>query len=145
MDESIHINLALSLNEKNDDIRKRIMPIANKYRLSDILKSIERYYKKTNRRITFEYCLIKEINDSDKNAYELVQLFKDNFKNTHVDFNINIIPVNVVKENSFERPDTAAILNFKNILEKNNISVTIRRELGKDISGSCGQLRASVK
>ncbi len=145
MDESIPINLALSLHAPNDDIRKRIMPIANKYRLSDILKSIERYYKKTNRRITFEYCLIKEINDSDKNAYELVQLFKDNFKNTHVDFNINIIPVNVVKENSFERPDTAAILNFKNILEKNNISVTIRRELGKDISGSCGQLRASVK
>ena len=145
MDENFPINLALSLHAPNDDLRKKIMPIANKYRLSDILKSIERYFIKTNRRITFEYCLIKDINDSDKNAYDLIQLFKENFNHTHVDFNINLIPVNEVKENSFKRPDNTAILNFKNILEKNNVSVTIRRELGKDISGSCGQLRASVK
>lgn len=144
-DENLPINLALSLHAPNDEIRKEIMPIANKYKLSDVLKSIENYFVKTNRRITFEYCLIKDINDSNKNAYDLVKLFKDSFKHTHVDFNVNLIPVNVVKENTFKRPDNSATLNFKNILENNNISVTIRRELGKDISGSCGQLRASVK
>lgn len=145
MKENLPINLALSLHAPNDSIRKMIMPIADKYKLSDVLKSIVNYFEKTNRRITFEYCLIKDLNDGEKNANELVRLFKNSFNHTHVDFNINLIPVNEVKENNFKRPNHDEILNFKNILESNNISVTIRRELGKDISGSCGQLRASVK
>ncbi len=145
MNENLPINLALSLHASNDEIRKKIMPISNKYKLNDVLNSILKYFEKTNRRITFEYCLIKDINDSKNDAYNLIKLFKDSFKHTHVDFNVNLIPVNEVKENSFKRPDNITISNFKNILENNNISVTIRRELGKDISGSCGQLRASVK
>lgn len=144
MDEKLPVNLALSLHAPNDEIRKSIMPIANKYKLNDILKSISSYFKETNRRITFEYCLIKDINDGYKNANDLVSTLKNSFKNTHVDFCINLIPINEVKENDFKRPSRESILQFKNILEKNNISATIRRELGKDISGSCGQLRARV-
>ena len=144
MNENLPINLALSLHAPNDTIRKKIMPIAEKYKLSDVLKSISSYFEKTNR-ITFEYCLIKDLNDGDKNAKELVKLFKDSFNHIHVDFNVNLIPVNEVKESNFKRPNHDEVLEFKKILENNNIAVTIRRELGKDISGSCGQLRASVK
>ena len=72
-------------------------------------------------------------------------MFKESFKDKHIDFNVNLIPINVVKENDFKRPDMSSVNIFKDILENNNISVTLRRELGKDISGSCGQLRASVK
>ncbi|MBR4315161.1 MAG: 23S rRNA (adenine(2503)-C(2))-methyltransferase RlmN, partial [Lachnospiraceae bacterium] len=129
----------------NDDRRKKIMPIANKYNLSDVMEAMANYYIKTNRRITFEYSLIKDVNDGVSNANELVSLFKNSFRGRHIDFNVNLIPVNVVKENDFKRPDMSNVNIFKDILENNNISVTLRRELGKDISGSCGQLRASVK
>lgn len=145
MEVNIPINLALSLHAPNDEIRKKIMPIANKYKLSDVMNAIKNYFIKTNRRITFEYCLIKDVNDGIKNANLLVKLFKDSFNDRSVDFNVNLIPVNEVKESNFKRPDVEDINAFKNILQNNNISVTVRRELGKDISGSCGQLRASVK
>ena len=143
MNENLPINLALSLHAPNDIIRKEIMPIASKYKLTDVLNAIENYFNKTKRRITFEYCLIKGKNDGKTNAQRLVQLF-NNFFHNHIDFNVNLIPVNEVKESSYKRPTKNDINEFKNILEKNNIAVTIRRELGKDISGSCGQLRASV-
>lgn len=136
------INLALSLHAPNDDIRKKIMPIANKYKLKDIFYAIEKYFECTNRRVTFEYCLIKDINDGKKNALELVKLLKNSF-DSHVDYNVNLIPVNVVKENNYKRPSNDDIMEFKNVLDVHNIITTIRRELGKDISGSCGQLRAS--
>ena len=140
--EDLPINLALSLHAPDDTIRKSIMPIANKYKLNDVLKIIKQYFEKTNRRITFEYCLIKGINDGRNNAIKLVNLFDDYINK--IDFNVNRIPVNEVKESGFKRPSKDDILEFKNILENNNIVVTVRRELGKDISGSCGQLRASV-
>lgn len=139
------ITLALSLHAPNDDIRKSIMPIANKYAMNLVMNAMAYYFETTKRRITFEYSLIKDVNDGIVNAKKLVKLFKDSFKNKHIDFNVNLIPVNVVKENDYERPDTIEVNSFKEILENNNISVTLRRELGKDISGSCGQLRASVK
>ena len=145
MQLNMPINLALSLHAPNDKIRKKIMPIADKYALKDIMSVIKNYFKETNRRITFEYCLIKDINDGEDNAQKLINLFKDSFKDARVDFNINLIPVNEVKESVFKRPDIKEINKFKDYLIKNNLSVTIRRELGKDISGSCGQLRASVK
>ena len=136
------INLALSLHAPNDEIRKKIMPIANKYKLKDIFYAIEKYFECTNRRVTFEYCLIKDINDGKNNALELVKLLKNSF-DSHVDYNVNLIPVNVVKENNYKRPSNDDIMEFKNVLDAHNIITTIRRELGKDISGSCGQLRAS--
>lgn len=139
------VTLALSLHAPNDVIRKKLMPIANKYSIAEVLDAMVHYFEKTNRRITFEYSLIKDMNDGVSNANALVNLFKESFKNRHIDFNVNLIPVNVVKENDFERPDMSSVNLFKDILENNHISVTVRRELGKDISGSCGQLRASVK
>ncbi len=142
---NLPITLALSLHAPNDEIRKKIMPIANKYDLKSTMEAMARYFISTNRRITFEYSLIKGINDGKNNAKELCKLFEDRFKNMHVDFNINLIPVNEVKESKLERPDNSNIIEFKDELEKHGLSVTIRRELGKDISGSCGQLRASVK
>ena len=139
------ITLALSLHAPSDEIRKDIMPVANKYSLNDTIDAMSYYFEKTNRRITFEYSLIENVNDGADNANKLVKLFKDRFKNKHIDFNVNLIPVNVVKENDFKRPDIDRVNTFKKILEINNVAVTLRRELGKDISGSCGQLRASVK
>lgn len=139
------VTLALSLHAPNDTIRKKLMPIANKYSIEEELSAMAYYFEKTNRRITFEYSLIKDVNDGESNAKALVNLFKESFKDRHVDFNVNLIPVNVVKENDFKRPDMSRVNAFKDILENNHISVTLRRELGKDISGSCGQLRASVK
>ena len=139
------ITLALSLHATNDEMRKKIMPIAKKYELSKVMGAMAYYFKKTNRRITFEYSLIKDVNDSVETANELVKLFHNSFRNKHIDYNVNLIPVNIVKENDFERPDIANVNRFKSVLDKNNISATVRRELGKDISGSCGQLRASVK
>jgi len=139
------ITLALSLHAPSDEIRKDIMPVANKYSLNDTIDAMSYYFGKTNRRITFEYSLIENVNDGADNANKLVKLFKDRFKNKHIDFNVNLIPVNVVKENDYKRPDVDRVNTFKKILEINNVAVTLRRELGKDISGSCGQLRASVK
>lgn len=144
-DLNMPLTLALSLHAPNDMIRKKLMPIANKYSIEEELSAMAYYYEKTNRRVTFEYSLIKDVNDGASNANALVKLFKDNFKDRRVDFNVNLIPVNVVKENDFKRPDMSSVNAFKDILENNHISVTLRRELGKDISGSCGQLRASVK
>ena len=139
------ITLALSLHAPSDEIRKDIMPVANKYSLNDTIDTMSYYFEKTNRRITFEYSLIENVNDGADNANKLVKLFKDRFKNKHIDFNVNLIPVNVVKENNYKRPNIDRVNTFKEILEINNVAVTLRRELGKDISGSCGQLRASVK
>ena len=139
------LTLALSLHAPNDLIRKKLMPIANRYSIDEEMNAMAYYFEKTNRRITFEYSLIKDVNDGTLNANALVNLFKESFKDRHIDFNVNLIPVNVVKENDFKRPDMSSVNAFKSVLENNNISVTLRRELGKDISGSCGQLRASVK
>ena len=86
--------------------------------------------------------MIKDINDGRNNALELVKLLKNSF-DSHVDYNVNLIPINVVKENNYKRPSNDDIIEFINVLDAHNIITTIRRELGKDISGSCGQLRAS--
>lgn len=139
------LTLALSLHAPDDDIRKKIMPIANKYTIEETINAMALYFEKTNRRITFEYSLIKDVNDSEDSAKKLCKLFNKVFNRRHIDYNVNLIPVNAVKENDFESPNMSRVNRFKAVLENNNIAVTIRRELGKDISGSCGQLRASVQ
>ncbi len=136
-DHKLQITLAISLHAPNDETRKELMPVANKYRIDDILSSCEYYFSKTGRRITFEYSLVKGVNDTKKHAMELVHLLKG--LNCHV----NLIPVNPIKERDYTHSDTLFILNFKNILEKNRINVTIRREMGSDIDAACGQLRKS--
>ena len=139
------ITLALSLHAPNDSIRNEIMPSSRNYQLSDVLKAMADYFIKTSRRITFEYALIKDINDGEINAKKLINLFKTSFAGKHIDYNVNLIPVNEIKENNFKAPDRMDVERFKDILIEAGVQTTIRRELGKDISGSCGQLRASVK
>ena len=133
------ITLALSLHAPDNDIRKKIMPIANKYDIDDVIVAMANYYKKIKRNITFEYILIDGINDSIDDANILSKLLL-----THLDksnFNINLIPINEIKESIFKRPKKDKVLSFASTLTKHNINNTIRRELGSDISGSCGQLR----
>ena len=111
------------------------MPIANSYSLSEVLPACKEYYKKTGRRLTFEYSLVQGVNDNLDEAKRLTALLKD------MQGHVNLIPVNPVKERSFQRPSRKSALNFKNKLEKSGINVTIRREMGADIDGACGQLR----
>lgn len=136
-EEGLAVNLALSLHAPNDEDRRKIMPVANRYSLKEVLEAFDYYYEKTGRRLTFEYSLVSGVNDSAAQAKELAALVKG--KNCL----INLIPVNEVKEREFKRSRNENIQNFKNILEKNRINVTIRREMGSDINAACGQLRKS--
>jgi len=135
--ESLQITLALSLHAPNDEIRKGLMPIAARYKLPEIIDACEEYFKQTGRRITYEYSLIKGVNDTKAEAKALAQLLKG--KAAHV----NLIPVNPIKERDFVQSDYKFIVDFKNVLEKYRINATIRREMGRDIQGACGQLRKS--
>lgn len=135
--ERLQITLALSLHAATDEKRRRLMPIAERYSLDELMRACTYYFEKTGRRITFEYSLVGGVNDSREDAEELAALVKP--LNCH----INLIPVNPVRERKFAPPDHRAVVNFKNKLEKSGINVTIRREMGRDIDGACGQLRKS--
>ena len=142
---NLPITLALSLHAPNDEIRKKLMPIANKYTLSEVMNVMADYFEKTNRKITCEYTLVDGINSSIADAKELKKLFDTYFIKRGIDFNVNLIAINEIKESSFKPPSRINIENFRDYLMDMGIQVMIRRELGKDISGSCGQLRMSVK
>lgn len=134
-DRKLQITLALSLHASNQEKRKELMPVANKYEISEVLDACRYYFEQTGRRITFEYSLVGGVNDTEEDAKELSGLIRG--MNCHV----NLIPVNPVKERDYVQSNQQVILNFKNKLEKNGINVTIRREMGRDIDGACGQLR----
>ena len=134
-EEKLQITLALSLHGSTQEKRKVLMPIANKYQLEEVLEACDYYFEQTGRRITFEYSLVHGVNDKDEDARELISILKP--RNCH----LNLIPVNPIKERDFEKPSKKAAENFKNTLEKSGINVTIRREMGSDIDGACGQLR----
>ena len=134
-EEKLAITLALSLHGSNQEKRKALMPVANKYGLTEVLAACDNYFEKTGRRITFEYSLVQGVNDTIDDAEELIRILKP--RNCH----LNLIPVNPIKERNYEKPDRKSALNFKNKLEKSGINVTIRREMGSDIDGACGQLR----
>ena len=136
-DKEFSITLAISLHAFSDEKRKDIMPIANKYSISEILKACKYYIDKTNRRITFEYALVKEINDGAEDAMALGKLLKGML------CHVNLIPVNEIKENTFKRSSKKAIEDFSEILKTYGIEVTTRREMGSDINAACGQLRRS--
>ena len=136
-DRQLQITLAISLHAPNDELRRTLMPVANKYSVKEIMEACHYYYEKTGRRITFEYSLVEGANDGEKEARELCQLIRG--LNCHV----NLIPVNPIKERNFRHSSMQFIQKFKNILEKNRIKVTIRREMGADIDAACGQLRKS--
>lgn len=134
-DEKLQITLALSLHATTDEKRRKLMPIANKYGIEELMEACKYYFDKTGRRLTFEYSLVGGVNDTDEDAKELIELVKP--LNCHV----NLIPVNPIKERDFVESNASRVIAFKNKLEKNKINVTIRREMGRDIDGACGQLR----
>lgn len=138
-DLEIPINLAISLHSPYDDKRKEIMPVANKYSINEILDACRYYIKKTNRRVTFEYSLIKGVNDGKKEAEALASLLKGML------CHVNLIPINEVDERDFKKPDKAFIYKFRDYLEERNIPATVRISMGSDISGACGQLRRKHK
>ncbi len=134
-EKKLQITLALSLHASSQEKRLALMPVANKYELSEVIDACRYYFEKTGRRVTFEYSLVAGVNDTDTDAAELQALVRG--MNCH----INLIPVNPIKERDFVQPSRDRVLDFKNKLEKNGINVTIRREMGRDIDGACGQLR----
>ena len=136
-DRQLTITLAISLHAYSDEKRKEIMPIANKYSIQEILEACNYYIDKTKRRITFEYSLVKDFNDSPEDAKSLGKLLKGLL------CHVNLIPVNEVKENSFKRSSDKTIESFEKVLKDLGIEVTVRREMGSDINAACGQLRRS--
>ena len=136
-EDKLQITLALSLHAPNDVKRRELMPVANRYSMDEVLEACRNYFEKTGRRITFEYSLVAGVNDSQEDALQLAERIGS--LNCHV----NLIPVNHIKERSFIRSTRQAVENFKIKLEKCGINVTIRREMGSDIDGACGQLRKS--
>lgn len=134
-DEKLQITLALSLHATTDEKRRKLMPIANQYSIKELMDACGYYFEQTGRRISFEYSMVSGVNDTREDAGELIELA------SKLNCHINLIPVNPIKERDFVQPDIGYVQNFKNILEKNRINVTIRREMGRDIDGACGQLR----
>ncbi len=133
--EKLQITLALSLHAPSQKKRLLLMPVANKYEIHQVIDACNYYFVQTGRRITFEYSLIGGVNDCEEDARQLAKLLQG--MNCH----INLIPINPVKERDFKQSQSQTILDFKNKLEKYGINVTIRREMGRDIDGACGQLR----
>ena len=135
-DFPLQINLAISLHAPNNTLRDKIMPINKAYPLEKLIPAIKTYLEKTNRRVTFEYILLKDVNDSCECAEELAKLVKG------INCYINLIPYNETNNIQFRRTNTIQIMKFYDILKKNNVGVTIRREFGGNISAACGQLRS---
>lgn len=133
------VNLAISLHASNDKLRNQLMPISKVYKLEDLISAIKEYINKTNRRVTFEYILLKGINDRYENAIELSKLLKG------LNCYVNLIPYNETSHIEYKKSDQNSILKFYDTLKKNNIGVTIRREFGKKVSAACGQLRANYE
>ena len=136
-EEGLQITLALSLHAPSDEVRRELMPIANRYPLREVLDACGNYYEKTGRRLTFEYSLVKGVNDNLEEAKALARLIGG--YHGHV----NLIPVNPIKERDYVQSNREAVEVFKNYLERQGINVTVRREMGRDIGGACGQLRKS--
>ena len=136
-DMQMQMTLALSLLASNQQKRMELMPIAKRYDIHEAVEACAYYFEKTGRRITFEYSLVGGVNDTKEDAQELSALIGG--LNCHV----NLIPVNPIKERDYVQSENRQIEAFKNKLEKNGINVTIRREMGRDINGACGQLRRS--
>jgi len=136
MNDFSQVNLAISLHAPNDTIRNKIMPISKSYKLEELLRTIRKYTDKTRRRVTFEYIMLENINDSIDCAKELSNILKD------MNCYVNLIPYNETENIKFKRTKKVQILAFYDILKKNGINVTIRKEFGGNVDAACGQLRA---
>ena len=137
-DMELNITLAISLHAGTDEKRRKLMPIANKYSLDELMDACRYYFDKTGRRLTFEYSLIAGVNDKAADAEEIASLAKKT--GAHV----NLIPVNPVTEIGFRPTSAGDTASFKQALEKRGVTATVRREMGRDIDGACGQLRKRV-
>ena len=135
-EEKIQINLAVSLHASNNNLRSRLMPVNTAYSLHDLIECIRKYISKTNRRVTIEYIMLKGINDARKNAIELGKILKG------MNVYVNLIPYNETNHNEFMKTTKDKILEFYDILKKNSVNVTIRKEFGGKIDAACGQLRS---
>lgn len=135
-EENMQLTLSISLHASNDETRKKIMKIANRWSISELVEACKYYIKKTGRRISFEYIMIDGVNDKPADAERLINLLKG------VLCHVNLIPLNGENNANLKRSSKNCIYRFKNALEAGNISATIRRTLGEDIEGACGQLRA---
>lgn len=134
-DEGLPVTLSISLHAPNDGIRQKIMPVAHAYAIEDVLSACRNYVEKTGRRVVFEYALIKNVNCDVKCAEELARRLRG------LQCHVNLIPLNAVKERNLEAPTKQDVQAFLKRLELKNISATVRREMGADIDGACGQLR----
>ena len=132
----LQFNLAVSLHGPTNEVRDQIMPINKAYPIEELMGALKKYYNRTNRRITFEYVMLDGINDTVECANKLSELVKD------LNCYVNLIPYNETHNIKFKRSSTIQIMRFYDILKKNKISVTIRREFGGNISAACGQLRS---
>ena len=138
-DKKLAITLALSLHASNQQKRLALMPVANKYEIHEVIDACKYYFAQTGRRVTFEYSLVGGVNDTKEDARELSALIQG--MNCHV----NLIPVNPIKERDYVQSNAKVIHAFQEKLEHNGINVTVRREMGRDIDGACGQLRRKYK
>lgn len=138
-EEKLQITLALSLHATTDEKRRRLMPVANKYSIAELMEACKYYFDNTGRRITFEYALAGGVNDSLEDARELAAFASE------LCCHVNLIPVNPVKERDFVQSEANTTQDFKMKLERSGINVTVRREMGRDIDGACGQLRRNYK
>lgn len=136
LDKKLQLTLSVSLHAPNDEMRSRVMPINKAYPIKELIKSCKDYTKETSRRISFEYAMIKDNNDSDECAYELASLLKGML------CHVNLIPANEINESEHKRSTNDRLNRFMNILNSRGINTTIRRSLGSDIDASCGQLRS---
>lgn len=136
LDRHLQLTLSVSLHAPNDEMRSRVMPINRKYPIAELIKACKEYTKKTSRRISFEYAMIKDVNDSDECAYELAALLKGML------CHVNLIPANEISESDHKRSTNQRLERFTSILTSRGINTTVRRSLGSDIDASCGQLRS---
>ena len=133
------VNLAISLHAPNNELRSKLMQINKVYPIEEVIKVVKEYIAKTNRRVTFEYIMLKDINDKEVHALELAKLLKG------INCYVNLIPYNETSHIEFKKTDNSQIMRFYDILKKNNIGVTVRREFGSKVKAACGQLRAEHK
>ena len=137
--EKRQVNLAISLHAPNDELRSRLMKINKVYKLEEVINAVKEYLKENNRKITFEYIMLKDVNDSIECAKELSNLLKG------LNCYVNLIPYNETSHIEFKKTENKEIMKFYDILKKNKINVTVRREFGSEVDAACGQLRSNYK
>lgn len=138
-EEGVQVNLAISLHAPNDEIRSAMMPVNRKFSMGELMAACERYVRRTNRKVFFEYVLLRGVNDSEENARELAGRMAGRL------YHVNLIPYNSTPDGPFAGTESDAIWKFAGILEAARVPVTVRRNMGRDISAACGQLRAETQ